>query len=601
MSFDRALGTVPKMTALEGCGRIVSNGAGATGEQAGDMASAMTANLPALSGGQLVVGCLRAHGVEMAFSVAGESYLEVLDALYDAPEIHLVTCRQEGGAAFMAEAYGKLTGKPGVLLVTRGPGACNASIGIHTAFQDSTPMVVLVGQVARHQIDREAFQEVDFRKMFAPLAKWVAQIDMAERVPELINQAFQVATSGRPGPVVLALPEDMLRDHSAAAVVGPYRPVHAHPGAADLAEMRRLLVAAERPIMLVGGGGWDDRACHDITKFAEANHLPVCCSFRRQDIVDNRSPSFVGDLGTGASAALVARIKEADLLLAVGARIGEITSQSYSLMGVPDPGKVLVHIHAGAEELGRVFRPSLPIQSGMPEFASAAAALPAVPAPRWADWRAAVRSEYEAGLAPTTAGAALDLGKVMTWLRDRLPDDAIITSDAGNFSGWPNRFLQYRRPGRQLGPTSGAMGYGVPAALAAKLVHPERLVVGFCGDGGFMMTGQELATAKLEGTGPIILVFNNAMYGTIRMHQERRFPGRVVGTTLKSPDFLALARAYGVFGASISRTAEFAPAFEEAAARNQAAIIELKMDPETITTRTTLSEIRRQAEAQISS
>ncbi len=556
----------------------------------------MTTNL--LSGGQLVVAALRAHRVEMAFSLAGESYLEVLDALFDAPEIRLVTCRQEGGAAFMAEAYGKLTGKPGVLLVTRGPGACNASIGIHTAFQDSTPMVVLVGQVARHQIDREAFQEVDFRKMFAPLAKWVAQIDMAERVPELINQAFQVATSGRPGPVVLALPEDMLREHSAAAVVGPYRAVHAHPGAADLAEMRRLLVAAERPMMLVGGGGWDDRACHDITKFAEANQLPVCCSFRRQDIVDNRSPSFVGDLGTGASATLVARIKEADLVLAVGARIGEITSQSYSLMGIPDPGKVLIHVHPGAEELGRVFRPTLPIQSGMSEFAAAAAALDLVPTPRWSDWRAAVRSEYEAGLVPSSAaGGALDLGKVMTWLRDRLPDDAIVTSDAGNFSGWPNRFLQYRRPGRQLGPTSGAMGYGVPAAIAAKLVHPDRLVVGFCGDGGFMMTGQEIATSMLEGVGPIILVFNNAMYGTIRMHQERRFPGRVVGTALKNPDFLGLARAYGVFGASVSRTEEFAPAFEEAAAGEGPAIIELKMDPEMITTRTTLSEIRREAEA----
>jgi acetolactate synthase-1/2/3 large subunit len=497
----------------------------------------------------------------------------------------------------MAEAYGKLTGKPGLLLVTRGPGACNASIGIHTAFQDSTPMVVLVGQVARHQIDREAFQEVDFRKMFAPLAKWVAQIDMAERVPELINQAFQVATSGRPGPVVLALPEDMLRDHSAAAVVGPYRPVRAHPGAADLAELRRLLVAAERPIMLVGGGGWDDRACYDITKFAEANQLPVCCSFRRQDIVDNRSPSFVGDLGTGASAALVARIKESDLVLAVGARIGEITSQSYSLLGIPDPGKVLIHVHPGAEELGRVFRPSLPIQSGMPEFAAAAAALPAVPAPRWSDWRAAVRSDYEAGLVPTAAGASLDLGGVMTWLRGRLPDNAIVTSDAGNFSGWPNRFLQYRRPGRQLGPTSGAMGYGVPAAVAAKLVHPDRLVVGFCGDGGFMMTGQEIATSMLEGVGPIILVFNNAMYGTIRMHQERRFPGRVVGTALKNPDFIGIARAYGIFGASVSRTEEFAPAFEAAAAGKGPAIIELKMDPEMITTRTTLSEIRREAEA----
>jgi len=550
-----------------------------------------------LSGGQLLVAALRAHHVDMAFSVAGESYLEVLDALFEVPEVHLVTCRQEGGAAFMAEAYGKLTGKPGVLLVTRGPGACNASIGIHTAFQDSTPMVVLVGQVARHQIDREAFQEVDFRKMFAPLAKWVTQIDMAERIPELINQAFQVATSGRPGPVVLALPEDMLRDRRAATISGPYRPVRAHPGTADLAELLRLLAAAERPMMLAGGSGWTDDACRDIADFAQANDLSVCCSFRRQDIVDNRLPCFVGDLGSGASPALVARFKEADLVLAVGARIGEITSQSYSLLGVPDPGKVLVHVHAAAEELGRVFRPTLAMQSGMPEFAAAVRELPPIAKPRWARWRDTARAEYEAGLAPSPANGPLDLGEIMAWLRDRLPDDAIVTSDAGNFSGWPNRFLHYRRPGRQLGPTSGAMGYGVPAAVAAKLVHPRRLVVGFCGDGGFMMTGQELATSMLEGAGPIIVLFNNAMYGTIRMHQERRFPGRVIGTALKNPDFLALARAYGAFGASVTKTEDFAPAFEEAAAHKGAAIIELMMDPEMINTRTTLSEIRRQAEA----
>jgi acetolactate synthase-1/2/3 large subunit len=559
----------------------------------------MTANLTERSGGQLVVAALQAHRVEMAFSVAGESYLEILDALYDAPEIRLVTCRQEGGAAFMAEAYGKLTSKPGVLLVTRGPGACNASIGVHTAFQDSTPMIVIVGQVARHQIDREAFQEVDFRKMYAPLAKWVTQIDLAERVPELLNQAFQVATSGRPGPVVVAVPEDMLRDTAAAAVVGPYRAVRAHPGAEDLAELRRLLAAAERPIVMVGGSGWSDAACADIARFCTADDLPVCCSFRRQDIVDNRLPTYLGDLGTGAAPALVARIREADLVLAVGARIGEITSQSYSLLGIPDPGKTLIHIHAAAEELGRVFRPTLAIQSGMPEIAAALAALPPIANPRWAAWRRAARAEYEAGLEPTklTDAPVLDLGRVMTWLRDRLPDDAIVTSDAGNFSGWPNRFLQYRRPGRQLGPTSGAMGYGVPAAVAAKLVHPGRIVVGFVGDGGFMMTGQELATSLAEGPGPIVLLFNNAMYGTIRMHQERRFPGRVSGTTLKNPDFPALARAYGAFSACVTRTEEFAPAFEEAIAAKRAAVIELRMDPEMITTRTTLSALRRQAEA----
>ena len=557
----------------------------------------MPANLPPRSGGQLVVAALRAHRVDMAFSVAGESYLEVLDALYDAPEIRLVTCRQEGGAAFMAEAYGKLTGKPGVLLVTRGPGACNASIGIHTAFQDSTPMVVLVGQVSRQQIDREAFQEVDFRRMFGPLAKWVTQIDVAERVPELLNQAFQVATSGRPGPVVIALPEDMLRDEASTAIVGPYRPVRANPGAEDMAELRRLLATAERPVVLVGGSGWTDAACADIANFAQANDLPVCCSFRRQDIVDNRLPCFIGDLGTGAAPALVSRIKAADLVLGVGARIGEITSQSYTLMGLPSTGKILIHVHPSAEELGRVFRPTLAIQSGMPEFAAAAAALAPIAGARWQGWQREARAEYEAGLVPTrpVPMPPLDLGRVMVWLRERLPDDAIVTSDAGNFSGWPNRFLQYRRPGRQLGPTSGAMGYGVPAAVAATLVHPDRLVVGFAGDGGFMMTGQELTTALAEGAAPIILLFNNGMYGTIRMHQERRFPGRVIGTNLKNPDFVALARAYGGFGETVSRTEEFAPAFDEAVASKKAAIIELRMDPEMITTRTTLSAIRRQA------
>ncbi|MBV8491936.1 MAG: thiamine pyrophosphate-binding protein, partial [Alphaproteobacteria bacterium] len=378
----------------------------------------------------------------------------------------------------------------------------------------------------------------------------------------------------------------------------PYRPVRAHPGAADLAELRRLLAAAERPIMLVGGSGWSDAACADIARFAMANDLPVCCSFRRQDIIDNRLPVFVGDLGTGAAPSLVARIKAADLILAVGARIGEITSQGYTLLGVPDPGKTLIHVHAAAEELGRVFRPTLPIQSGMPEIASALAALEPITKPRWHEWRAEARAEYEAGLQPTKFGdaRALDLGQIMTWLRERLPGDAIVTSDAGNFSGWPNRFLQYRRPGRQLGPTSGAMGYGVPAAVAAKLAHPGRIVVGFCGDGGFMMTGQELATAAAEGSGPIILLFNNAMYGTIRIHQERRFPGRVVGTALKNPDFAALIRAYGGFGAVVARTEEFAPAFEEAVGSGRPAVIELRMDPEMITTRTTLSALRRQAE-----
>ncbi|MGH7038090.1 MAG: thiamine pyrophosphate-dependent enzyme, partial [Stellaceae bacterium] len=395
----------------------------------------------------------------------------------------------------------------------------------------------------------------------------------------------------------LALPEDMLRECAAAETAGPARPVRAHPGAADLLELRRLLLAAERPMLLVGGGGWTDAACRDIARFAEANSLPACCSFRRQDILDNRSSSFVGDLGTGAAPALTARFQAADLVLVAGARLGEITSQSYSLLGIPEPGKVLIHSHPSAEELGRVFRPTLPIQSGMPELAAALAALEPIRPARWTSWQQEARAEYEAGLAPPPFSGPLDLGRIMAFLRERLPDEAIVTSDAGNFSGWPNRFLQYRRPGRQLGPTSGAMGYGVPAAVAAKLVHPERIVVGFVGDGGFLMTGQELATARQEGPGPVILLFNNGMYGTIRMHQERRFPGRVIGTALTNPDFAALARAYGAYGAAVARTEDFAPAFEEAAAHKGPAVIELRMDPETITTRTTLSAIRQAASA----
>ena len=548
---------------------------------------------PLLSGGQLVVAALRAHGVDMAFSVAGESYLEVLDALFDAPEIRLVTCRQEGGAAFMAEAYGKLTGKPGVLLVTRGPGACNASIGIHTAFQDSTPMVVLVGQVARHQIDREAFQEVDFRRMFGA-ARQMGGADRHGRArprtdqPGVPGRDLRPARPGRAG---------VARRHAARPPRGRgRRPLPSRCARIPAPPISPNCAACSpRPS---ARSCWSAAAGGATPPAATSPGLPrpticrSCCSFRRQDIVDNRRPCFVGDLGTGAAPALVARVKEADLVLAVGARIGEITSQSYSLLGIPDPGKALIHVHPAAEELGRVFRPTLAIQSGMPEFAAAAAALEPVrrrSAGRAGAPRCAANTRRGSLPSPATGGGALDLGAVMSWLRERLPDDAIVTSDAGNFSGWPNRFLQYRRPGRQLGPTSGAMGYGVPAAVAAKLVHPERLVVGFCGDGGFMMTGQELATSLAEGVGPIILLFNNAMYGTIRMHQERRFPGRVVGTALKNPDFVALARAYGAFAARVARTEEFAPAFEEAAAARRAAVIELRMDPEMITTRTTLS------------
>ncbi|TAD90726.1 MAG: thiamine pyrophosphate-binding protein [Alphaproteobacteria bacterium] len=554
------------------------------------------------TGGQLIVEGLVTHGVDLAFTVAGESYLEVLDAAVDAPSLRLITCRQEGGAAFMAEAVGKLSHRPGVAMVTRGPGACNAAIGVHTAHQDSTPMVLLVGQVARGMMDREAFQEVDFRKMFAPLAKWVAQIDQAERIPEYLGQAFQVATSGRPGPVVLALPEDMLRDRVVVKDRGAYQPVRAHPGAADLARLRALLAEAKRPMLLVGGGGWTDEAAADVQRFALANDIPVCSSFRRQDVIDNRVAVWAGDLGTGANPALVRRLGEADLVIAVGARLGEITTQSYSALAIPEPQQRLIHIHPAAEELGRVMRPVLGIQAGMPEAAAALAQLDPV-AGSWGAWRAAARADYDAQLVPTATSASLDLGQCMRRLDAHLPDDSIITIDAGNFSGWAQRFLSYRRPGRQLGPTSGAMGYSVPAGVAAKIRRPGARVVSFVGDGGFLMTGQELATACQEaertGGGPIILVFDNGMYGTIRMHQERRFPGRVSATRLHNPDFVALARSYGAFGAKVEETDQFMDAVRAAEAHGGPAVLHLAVPPEQITTRQTIAELQAQSRARL--
>jgi len=496
----------------------------------------------------------------------------------------------------MAEAHGKLTHTPGVCFVTRGPGACNASIGVHTAMQDSTPMILFVGQVARDQAEREAFQEIDYRRMFAPVAKWAAQIDDPARVPEFVARAFHTAVSGRPGPVVLALPEDMLCDTADVADTGRYAAAQAHPGGADMARLAGLLAQAKRPIVLAGGSGWTDQACADLRAFAEAWRLPVAVSFRRQDVMDNGSASYVGDLGTSANPALVKRFGACDLILVVGARLGEITTQGYTLVDLPEPGPVLVHAHPSAEEIGRVFRPTLGIQAGQAAMAAALKDLsPPAGEPAWADWTVSARADYEAWLKPAPWSGALDLGTCFGWLRDRLPADAIVTSDAGNFSGWSHRFLPYRRPGRQLGPTSGAMGYGVPAAVAASLARPDALVVANVGDGGFLMTGQELATAVHHGAKPVILLFNNGMYGTIRMHQERRYPGRVSGTDLTNPDFAALARSYGAVGIAVERTADFAPAFEEAVASGRTAVLELRMDPEQLTTRATLSEIRAQA------
>jgi acetolactate synthase I/II/III large subunit len=548
------------------------------------------------SGGQILVDQLKIHGVDHAFCVPGESYLAVLDALHDARnQIRLITCRQEGGAAFMAEAYGKLTGRPGICFVTRGPGATNASIGVHTALQDSSPMILFVGQVARDQVEREAFQEVDFRRMFGPLAKWVAQIDDAARIPELVSQAFHRAVSGRPGPVVIALPEDMLTEQAEAEDVAPYKIVQPYPGVADLEAMRGLLSHARQPLMILGGGGWTAAAVDNIRLFAEANHLPVGVSFRCQDLFDNAHANYAGHVGIGIDPALGERVKKADLLLVVGARMGEMTTSGYTLLKVPVPQQTLIHVHAGAEELGRVYQATLPINAGMVPFAAAARGLLPVESMAWREWTKAAHADYLASLKPTQSPGPVQMADIVTWLRERLPADAIVTNGAGNYTTWVHRFHQYRKFRTQLAPTVGAMGYGVPAAVAAKAVYGNRTVVSFAGDGCFLMNGQELATAVQYGLGVIFIVVNNGMYGTIRAHQEREYPGRESGTGLVNPDFAALARAYGAHGATVERTADFAGVFEAAVKTGKPALIEVKLDPEAISPRMSLTQIRERA------
>jgi acetolactate synthase-1/2/3 large subunit len=550
------------------------------------------------SGGKILVDQLLIHGADMAFCVPGESYLEVLDALHDAaPRLKLVNARHEAGAANMADAYGKLTARPGIALATRGPGACHAAVGVHTAFQDSTPLILLVGQVGREAMDREAFQEVDYRQMFGPVAKWAAQIDRTERIPEYISRAYHVATSGRPGPVVLALPEDLLTETAAVPDGVRYRPAQPHATAEDLAALRELLAAAERPLMLLGGPNWSDAACRQIVAFAEANALPTAVSFRRQDVFDNRSSAYVGDLGTSGPPPLIRRAKEADLLIVVGARLGEMTTQGYTILQSPEPRQRLVHVHADPDELGRVYRPTLAIVSDSDAFAAHAAELAPVAKPRWVEWCKAARADYIATLEPTPYNGALDVGRALAGIRDTLPRDFILTIDAGNHSGWVQRYLSFGRPGREIGPTSGAMGYAVPAAVAAKLVHPERLVLACVGDGGFMMCGQEMSTAVQYGANVITLLVNNGIYGTIRMHQEREHPGRVVGTDLVNPDFRALALSLGCYAEQVTRTDELAPALDRAIKSGKPAIIELQTDPELLSTRLTVSALRERARA----
>ena len=550
------------------------------------------------SGGQLLVDALCMHGADRAFCVPGESYLAVIDALYDVrSRIALVVCRQEGGAAFMAEAYGKLTGRPGICMVTRGPGASNASIGVHTAYQDSTPMILFIGQIGSDVVEREAFQEVDYRRMFGQMAKWVAQIDRADRVHEYVSHAFHVAVSGRPGPVVLSLPEDMLVAHAPAHAPRAYQRVKAHPGTGQMHELAGMLGAAQRPLLMLGGGDWSAPACDDIRAFAESWKLPVACSFRRQDLLDNRHDQYVGEIGIATGADLRKRIAEADLVLAVGPRLGEMTTSSYTLFDIPCLRQRFVHVHPGAEELGRVYQADLLINAGMREFAQAARALAPGAAPAWDGWTRAMRSEYLRSIEAVQMPGPVNMSEIVGWLNRRLPAGSIVTNGAGNFSGWPQRFYQYTGFRTQLGPTNGAMGYGVPAAIAASLVHPDRIVVCFSGDGDFLMNGQELATAMQYGASAVFIVVNNGMYGTIRMHQEREYPARVHGTALNNPDFVALAHAYGAHGELVERTEQFAPAFERALESKRPALLEIRLDPEAITTRTTLSAIRRAAQA----
>jgi acetolactate synthase-1/2/3 large subunit len=546
------------------------------------------------TGGKALVDQLELHGVELAFCVPGESYLPVLDAFYDSP-IRLISCRHEAAAANMAEAYGKLTGRPGICFVTRGPGATHASVGVHTADQDSTPLILFVGQVPRGHTGRGAFQELDYPAVFGSTAKWVAQVDDASRIPEHVARAFAVATAGRPGPVVLALPEDVLDEDSEADDAAPTEVPRPGPGDEELRRLGELLAAAERPLVVVGEGGWSAEAGEDTVFFCEANTIPVVASFRCQDYVDNRSSAYAGHLTIGMDTALARRVEEADLLVAVGGRLGDVTTRGYTLLDVPRPRQTLVHVHPDPGELRRVYETDLPVVSDLTEFAGSLRRLLPVEAPRWRAWAEAARADYLANLEPRPLPGELDLAEAMAFLRRRLPPDAVFTCGAGNFTVWAHRFYEFSRYPTQLAPRSGAMGYGIPAALAAKALLPDRLVVCLAGDGDFMMASSELATAVQFGLPVIVFVVDNGMYGTIRMHQERLFPGRVSGTDLVNPDFTAFARSYGCFGETVDRTEGVEPAFERAVASGLPAVVTLRVDPEAISPRWTIAELRKGA------
>jgi len=546
----------------------------------------------ARTGGRVLADALVAQGIAHVFAVPGESYLDVLDGLYAVQNrIELVTCRFEAGCVNMAEACGKLTGRPAAAFVTRGPGACHGAIGVHIAQQDSTPLLLFVGQIPFAETDRESFQEVDYRRMFAPLAKWVTQIDDAARIPELVAHAVDVATSGRPGPVVIALSEEMQKRLVDVPDIGPAPVSRAFPDPAAIQTLATMLAGAKRPLAILGGSGWSEQGRADIRRFLVGHDIPTTVAFRRQSLYDGTLDNYAGDLGVGSDPALVARAREADLILAIGTRLGEAVTQGYTLFPATG-GAEIAHIYPEASEIGRLFRPALGIVSDVNVAAHALAALPAPAGAAWGEWTRALRSLRMAGLVAPGQAGPLDLGRVMHHLAELLAPDAIVTCDAGNFATWPPRFINFRDGQRFIGPTNGAMGYAVPAAIGAAISHRGRQVVACVGDGGFLMTGQEIATAFHHKVAPIILVFNNGMYGTIRMYQERAYPGRVSGTSLTNPDFAQLIAAFGGHGETVAETAEFAPAFRRAVASGKPALIELRTDPEQITTRATITQLR---------
>ena len=540
------------------------------------------------TGGQILVGQLVSHGVKHVFCVPGESFLAVLDALVDV-SIEVTVCRQEGGAAMMADAYGKLTGAPGICMVTRGPGASNALAGIHIAKQDSTPVIVFVGQIERGMREREAFQEMDYRAVFGQAAKWATEIDDAARIPEILSRAFHVATSGRPGPVVIALPEDMLVEMATVADAPHYVAIDSAPAAGQMAALAERLSKAKAPVAILGGARWSAQAVEQFAQFAERFKLPVAVSFRRQMLFPANHPCFIGDVGIGLNPELLKRVQDADLVLLVGGRMSEMPSQAYTLFDIPVPKQELVHVHPDSGELGRVYRASIAINASPIAFAAELAALPTPAAKPWAASTEAMHKSYLAWSdpAPIKTPGAVQMGGVMEYLEAHLPADAIMTNGAGNFATWLHRFHRFTQYGTQLAPTSGSMGYGLPAAVGA---------VCFAGDGCFMMHGQEFATAVQYNLPIVVVIIDNGMYGTIRMHQEKHYPGRISATQLRNPDFAAYARAFGGHGERVEKTEEFGPAFERAVASGQPAILHLLIDPEAITPTTTIAKLRAAAQ-----